>query len=541
MLLVFFGVLTACGEDSGPSGRARELADRQPASDGSSGGGQPPAILSEASAADAGLDTAWWNRKPAVRLLLTGGQDGKLKPCGCSAPQKGGLERAAAVLYRLREAGRGRGTAVGALSLGWALRGNLEAQEEAKADYLRAVRVALGYSAALLGTPDLLVPAMCQPRGAGPETPTPPLNVKLADTNPASGATRLLADFTVGRAAFRAMSVVEPSQAEPLVDAGFFAAVSSASQNMGGLLPNPDVVFVVSTRVRNAGTLDEIRNGLKRLGAGIVVDVSPSGHGKRTVDDYALKPHGEPLVVELAEFGTAVGVLDLDPAPAGGGWVVSYRQIELVPQWEKYGGPSLAAVRQLDGLYRAMVKGRRYLLDILRTRESGPTYVGSSACAACHQAIYNDWKRSPHAVALETLQNVNYHWDPECLRCHVVGWERSTDADWTVWSSGFRDPARTPFLGGVGCENCHGPGSAHAARPKERALFRLRAGSTPAGPNRRLPGRETCLRCHDAENSHGFAAGYEAQYLPAVDHRRVPADLKTVMPPDWKPPAGVGK
>jgi hypothetical protein len=331
LLVLALSVLAACGEESGPSrGAGGDPSSRS----GSSGGAtEPPAILSKDSAAAAGLDTAWWSRKPAVRLFLTGGQRGTLKPCGCSAPQMGGLERAASVLYRLREAGRIGGTAVGALSLGWTLRGRLEAQDEAKADYVRGVRSALGYSAALLGTPDLLVPAMCQPRGPGPETPTPPLNVKLADTNPASGATRLFADFTVGRAAFRAMSIIEPSHAETLAQAGFFDAVSSASQNMGGLRPNADVVFIVSTRVRGAGTLDEIRSGLKRLGAGIVVDVAPSGHGKRTVDDYVLKPQGEPLVVELAEFGTAVGVLDLDPAAEGGGWFVSYRQIELVPEW----------------------------------------------------------------------------------------------------------------------------------------------------------------------------------------------------------------
>ena len=83
-------------------------------------------------------------------------------------------------------------------------------------------------------------------------------------------------------------------------------------------------------------------------------------------------------------------------------------------------------------------------------------------------------------------------------------------------------------MGGVGCENCHGPGSAHAADPYDRSLF------APGGPNRRSMDKQGCMTCHDAENHHGFAEAFETRHLPAVDHRRVPSDRRTVLPEGWK-------
>jgi len=521
--LVLLLGLPGCGD---------ETPSRTPTAPGARDVAKAPApVVIEAPA----LDQAWWKRTPKARLFLSGGQRGRLRPSARTVPATGGLERTAAVLYRLREAGRQAGTAVGALSLGWSLAGTAEAQEEARADYVRAVHAALGYQGALLGGTDLIQAAMAQPRGAGPETPTPPLNVKLANTSPAAGSTELYSDFTLGTLGLRTFGIIDPAEAQPLADAGLVDAVSSPAQNMAGLQPKPEVVWVVGTRLMGAGTLAEIRASLARLGPGIVVDVAGSGLGAARVDAHRLTPTAEPLVVELAEEGTSVGVLDFDPAPGGDGWLVSYRQIPLVPQWEKYGGPALASVRQLAGLYRALVRERGYLHDAPRVARPGPRYVGSSACAACHAAIYTDWKRSPHAVALETLQEVDHHWDPACAGCHVVGWSRDREGGWARARSGFRSPDKTPFLGGVGCESCHGPGSAHAADPSDRSLF------APGGPNQRQMGKAGCMTCHDASNSHGFEAAYASTHAPAVDHHRVPADRKSVLPPGWKPPARGGK
>ncbi len=56
----------------------------------------------------------------------------------------------------------------------------------------------------------------------------------------------------------------------------------------------------------------------------------------------------------------------------------------------------------------------------------------------------------------------NSAFDAECVTCHTTGFE---------YNSGWQSPAETPHLAGNQCENCHGPGSKHAAEP-DNADFR---------------------------------------------------------------------
>jgi len=42
---------------------------------------------------------------PSARIVICGAQRGRLEPCGCSTPQRGGLDRLAALLRRLQTAG----------------------------------------------------------------------------------------------------------------------------------------------------------------------------------------------------------------------------------------------------------------------------------------------------------------------------------------------------------------------------------------------------------------------------------------------------
>ncbi len=514
---------SGCGDDSGgtatPQPPTPEAGSTPPVA-------SPPAALH--------LDKEWWSRRPPVRLFLTGGHRGLLKPCGCSSPQLGGLKRAAAVLHQVRRRaepehpGGPRG-AVRAIGLGWSMRGHGEEQEEAKADYLRAVYEALGFSAALLGDTDVMVPAMCQPRGSDVELPRPPLNVRLAGANPAVDSVPF-ADFGAGPLKVRVFSVIDPQRAERLRVEGYVDAVMSATQALART-PKPDTLWVAAVRADSEDLAREVQTALKPLGAGVVVDLSDgAASGTHRLDRVPIGLGREPVIVEVGDLGKAVGVIDLEQVEDGAGWVLSYRRIELVPQWEKYGKEAAETVVALDDLYREMVKSRDYLQRFVRGVDPGAGYVGSSACAGCHAAIYKDWKRSEHSLALETLEKQNYHWDPECIRCHVVGWKRAGPQSWYVTDTAFRTPDKTPYLGGVGCENCHGPGGEHVKDPWDLSLF------GEGGPNVTKPEMEsTCIPCHDAENSHGFLEGYASKYLPAVDHHTVPDDRKTVVPDDWEP------
>src|SRR5262249_31436244 len=86
-------------------------------------------------------------------------------------------------------------------------------------------------------------------------------------------------------------------------------------------------------------------------------------------------------------------------------------------------------------------------------------FVGSDACKNCHGIDHGIWANSHHSHAYETLEKKAVkpglrQFDPECVVCHVIGYQYQT---------GFENEKKTPHLRDVGCESCHGPGSQHVA------------------------------------------------------------------------------
>jgi hypothetical protein len=95
-------------------------------------------------------------------------------------------------------------------------------------------------------------------------------------------------------------------------------------------------------------------------------------------------------------------------------------------------------------------------------------YVGAAKCKVCHGAMTGDqfkvWSGSAHAKAIATLSTdaakkigaakniADPSKAPECLKCHLTGYGKATEC--------FENPITDE---GVGCEVCHGPGSAYKA------------------------------------------------------------------------------
>ena len=148
-------------------------------------------------------------------------------------------------------------------------------------------------------------------------------------------------------------------------------------------------------------------------------------------------------------------------------------------------------VRGLLLQHRMTVKesGLRKAMAEQRPAPDGRRYIGSQACGTCHQTAFAKWKETRHGGAWETLEKAEagdrYGWPvthyPDCVACHVVGYGEI---------SGFISPTETPHLAGVGCEQCHGPGSEHIQNP-------MAGGLAPANAER-------CLSCHDYEQSPKF-------------------------------------
>jgi peroxiredoxin len=117
-------------------------------------------------------------------------------------------------------------------------------------------------------------------------------------------------------------------------------------------------------------------------------------------------------------------------------------------------------------------------------------FSGSEACAVCHESEHATWELTNHATAFQTLVEHGSERDPECVSCHVVGYEKR--GGYTVF------PA-TPHLEDVGCETCHGRGGPHLS-PGHVVGHDYSA---------------VCATCHDPKHSLGFEY---ASFLPRVSH-----------------------
>ncbi len=146
-----------------------------------------------------------------------------------------------------------------------------------------------------------------------------------------------------------------------------------------------------------------------------------------------------------------------------------------------------AAVGALMELYHVMVEevGASALGSATasgpdtRPRPSdGALFVGSDECGQCHANAYAIWQGTKHAHAYDTLVSQGRAHDPECLVCHVTGLGATT---------GFTTVEDAPALAAVGCETCHGAGSAHVGAPEEP-----------------YPTAQDCGSCHTTDASPRF-------------------------------------
>ena len=147
--------------------------------------------------------------------------------------------------------------------------------------------------------------------------------------------------------------------------------------------------------------------------------------------------------------------------------------------------------------YNADVKADYQKRVALRKqRESGKSpFVGEEQCKTCHAAQHKVWQESEHAIAFEDLEAVQKSFDPECIVCHVVGFNKE---------GGFVDMSLTSHLMNVQCENCHGAGREHVES----------AGKKPVA-NKNWKKQQMCQQCHVQKHSPSFDV---EKYWPKIAH-----------------------
>ncbi|MGE0609728.1 MAG: multiheme c-type cytochrome [Pirellulales bacterium] len=233
----------------------------------------------------------------------------------------------------------------------------------------------------------------------------------------------------------------------------------------------------------------------------------------------ALVDESDQWLVEIGHKGMyvgAIGLFDNSEQP------VRYERVPLDARFKDSVDMTQLLANYQDQLMNLGLAG----LDVRpQSHPQRRVFAGSLKCGECHTKAMEVFENTPHAHALDTLVNLDppRHFDPECLSCHVTGWDPQR---FVPFKGGYLDLEKTPHLAHNGCENCHGPGAAHVA-VEEGAKQATAAERDALRADLRLTIKQAdqkCRECHDSDNSPSFNfddpddTAHPIRYWPKVEH-----------------------
>jgi hypothetical protein len=449
--------------------------------------------------------------KPQATLFITGRQDGYIEPCGCTGltNQKGGLNRKYTFLQQLKAKGWNPvGVDVGNQIRRFGRQAEIKFQTTI--DGLRK----MNYKAIALGPDDLrltfdeLLSVVAPVDGSEEAKIFVCANVDLFEMNARYriveaggkkiGITAILGEKLQQRVTSDEIAMTSPDEALREV----WPKLEAAQCDLHVLLAH--------TSLEDSRRLAEAFPGFQ-------IVVTAGGFGEPTDHPDPLND-GRTWLVQVGTKGMYVGVIGIFDDPKQ---PLRYQKASLDARF-----PDAEPMLDLLDQYQHQLEtlGLTGLGLKPRVHPSGRQFVGSEQCGECHTTAYEIWEETPHAHATETLvkpperYQVPRHHDPECLSCHVVGWDPQ---GYSPYESGYLSLKSDEAIHHVGCENCHGPGSQHVAAENgdiDATDEQLKA-YQQAMVLKLKDAEDFCKKCHDLDNSPDFhEEGAFEKYWEQVEH-----------------------
>jgi hypothetical protein len=469
--------------------------------------------------------------QPDLVLFITGRQHGYIEPCGCSGLDraKGGLLRRHAVIQDMEK----RGWPVIKLDLGDQIRRTGPQAVVKLQSTLEALRGIMEYDAIGLGAGELRLDgfellSLLMNTAAPTEVQSPVVSANATVFDDESVRPYLVVEKNGRRVGIT--SVVSPRHFQGLGDltsdereTKIFDPAVGLSRVVPKLVAEKCDAMVLLAYVSERESRDLAE---KFPQFDFIVNEGVDGEPV----DYLEPIQVGDRVVSLVQMGYksmfagAIAIYNDKSKP------VQYQKITLNHRFSDTDAMKANFQRYQAELQR---KTLERLISKPSRHPSGYEYVGSQVCADCHDSQYevwaegtDAWKAShpgqpgPHSRATRDLVEpgertwVQRHHDPECLSCHVTGWNPQ---QYFAYQTGYLSLEKDVSLHGSGCENCHGPGSRHVAlengeepAPGERDLVLSKLRVSKEEAKERL-----CVECHDLDNSPDF--DFE-KYWPYIEH-----------------------
>ncbi|TWU49607.1 multiheme c-type cytochrome [Rubripirellula reticaptiva] len=500
------------GGSGNPAAPMASVAGNSPVINSKSDPTVSPAIADPKSAGESiGIDgpedyKTW--QQPTVALVFTGQQHGYIEPCGCTGldRQKGGVARRYTFIDSLAK----QGWNLVPMDAGNQVRrfgkqAAIKMQQSARAlDEMGYQAVGFGPDDIRLGVGDLLALAAEKEMFVSANVvlfdPEYLPVIKMVEKNGIKiGATSILDPDSMEVAPDDAMQVGDPAE-----------TLAAAAKKLAAESPDFSVLLFFGK--------EENARALVRKVPGFDLVVAAGGYGEPTYQAESIEGSDTRIIVtgDKGMYAGLVGLYSDGP--------MKYARVPLTHEYAD--APEMRAVmKDYQNQLRDLGLGGLGLLPPIK-HSSDQKFIGSQACGKCHTNAFDIWESSAHAEATEHLvhppkerSDISRHFDPECISCHVTGWNPQ---DNYPYETGYLSLELSPHLTGNGCENCHGPGSGHAAAEQEGADVTI-ALRDELRDSMKLPlekAREKCMTCHDLDNSPDFHApdAFEDVYWPEVEH-----------------------
>ena len=456
--------------------------------------------------------------QPNFAFFITGRQHGYIEPCGCTGldTQKGGLARRHTLMKQLKS----RGWDVIPIDVGNQVR-RFGPQAAIKFQTTMSALRTMEYQAVGMGPDDLRIDTgelLSEVAVLDPDTKTPLVcsNLTIFDMAISEGYKVVKAgNQTIGIAAVVGKAEMRGIRND---DFTFSDPVESLTRVDQALEQAGCTVRVLLSHASIEETNQIVAANEHTQNFRIVITAGGA-------DEPALTPQRIPgtrsLLIQTGKKGMYVGVLGIF---AGSDTPVRYERVALDARFQD--SPAMLKSMKVyqDRLKDAYQRDWSELGLKPIAHLSGNQYVGSETCQDCHDQAYEIWENSRHAKATASIafpterSDIPRHFDPECISCHVTGWHPQ---DFRPYTTGYTSFEASRALHGNGCENCHGPGSAHVAAENgdgdftETQIEKLRQAM-------QLPlakAEEQCLECHDLDNDPHFQEeGAFEKYWKQIEH-----------------------
>ncbi len=463
-------------------------------------------------------------KKPAFALFISGRQHGYIEPCGCTGldKQKGGMLRRDTFRRSL-------------IAKGWNLipidAGN-QIRRFGQQPFIKlsttwsALSKIMGYQAVAFGPDDLKtsdVDLLSSIENAKVKDQTPFVAANIKWIEDGFGVTHKVVKsgkYKIGITAILGNKYAKKYSSDVFT-------VSDSDKALEAVIPKLRAERCNVMVLISHSTLEDAARLAKKFPSfDVLVTTGGAGEPKQVPDEIKVGEHTT-SVVQVGTKGMHVGVIGFFEDK--GRLRLQYQRVPMDHRFK-----DSEAIKKVFKAYQAELKIRGLknlgIKPVGHPLQDGDKhkrrYVGSDSCKDCHPDAYDVWKKGkdgkggPHYRATKDLTDpgertwVTREHDPECLSCHVTGWNPQK---YFPYESGYLKLA-DKLLHGNGCENCHGPGSRHVdaengdidVDEETQAKYVKEMIVTLAEAKANL-----CISCHDIDNSPDFE--FE-KYWKAIEH-----------------------